>query len=155
MGMRLSVTIGPYVEVIGKLTKTEIKVKRVCPNHPNQKNDNSKFCPTCGTEIQNVDYTETKVLTPSRVLWSNERFEDSIYSPEGMEEIFLPNKSVPKKIKIDSDYGGTVDLSSVDEIKDNQLKWMQETYSEEIDFLIENFGKDKVFVKWGVVSYWS
>lgn len=155
MGMRLSVTIGPYVEVIGKLTKTKIKVKRVCPNHPNQKNDNAKFCPACGTEIQNVDYTETKVLTPSRVLWSDERFEDSIYSPEGMEEIFLPNKSVPKKIKIDSDYGGTVDLSSVDEIKDNQLKWMQETYSEEINFLIENFGKDKVSVKWGVVSYWS
>ena len=153
--MRLSVTIGPYVQVIGKITKTEIKVKRVCPNHPNQKNDNAKFCPTCGTEIQNVDYTETKVLTPSRVLWSDERFEDSIYSPGGMEEIFLPNKSVPKKIKIDSDYGGTVDLSSVDVIKSDQLKWMQETYSEEINFLIENFGKDKVSVKWGVVSYWS
>jgi hypothetical protein len=155
MGMSMHVTIGPYVEVIGKLTKTEIKVKRVCPNHPNQKNDNAKFCPSCGTEIQNVDYTETKVLSPLEVLWNEERFEDSIYSPEGMEEIFLPNKSVPKKIKIDSDYGGSVDLTSSDEIKDNQLKWMQETYSEEINFLIENFGKDKVFVKWGVVSYWS
>ena len=153
--MHLSVTIGPYIEVIGKLTKTEIKVKRVCPNHSNQKNDNAKFCPTCGTEIQNVDYTETKVLTPYRVLWSDERFEDSVYSPEGMEEIFLPNESVPKKIQIDSYYGGSVDLTSVEEIKSDQLKWMQETYSEEINFLIENFGKDKVFVKWGVVSYWS
>jgi hypothetical protein len=155
MGMSMHVTIGPYLEVIGKITKTEIKVKRVCPNHPNQKNDNAKFCPSCGTEIQNVEYNENETLTPSEVLWDDQRFEDSLYTPEGFSDIFLPNKSVPKQIRINSDYGGTVDLSSVDVIKSDQLKWMQETYSEEINFLIENFGKDKVFVKWGVVSYWS
>lgn len=154
MGMSVYITIGPYIEVKGKKEKTEIKIKRICPNHPKEKQGGSKFCSTCGTEIQNSEYTETKVLSPARAFWATD-LEDSLWSPEGMESLFLPNAKVPKRIKVDLSEGGVADLSSAEGIKTEQIKWMEENYSEEIDFFIENFGKDKVFVRWGVVSYWS
>ena len=153
MGMDISITIGPYIEVSGKKEINEIKVKRICPNHPNQKQENAKFCSTCGTEIENVDYTETKNLTPARAIWETE-LDDSLWSPEGMESIFLPNANVPKRIKIDT-YGDAIDLSSSEDLKIEQLKWMEENYTEEIDFFVENFGRENVFVRWGIVTYWS
>lgn len=156
MGIHISIEIGPYLQVKGKLEKKEIKIKRLCPNHRKQNNENAKFCSSCGTEIQNVEFTETKTLSPARVVWEHETFDNFIWSPPEMEDIFLPNGSVPNKIKFDPEYGdGVIDLSSVDEIKAAQQKWMSETYSDQIDFLIQNFGKENVFVKWGIVSYWS
>ena len=153
MGVSISITIGPYIEVKGKKEKTEVKIKRICPNHPNQKQGDSKFCSTCGTEVQNVEYTETKVLSPARIFYGTE-LVDSLYSPEGMENLFLPCAKVPNKIRMD-EYGGSVDLSSCEEIKSEQVKWMEEKYQEEIDFLSDNFGVENVSVRWGIVSYWS
>jgi len=153
MGMDISITVGPYIKVSGKKEIKEIKVKRVCPNHPNQKQENAKFCSTCGTEIENVDYTETKILTPARAIWKSE-LADSLWSPEGMESTFLPEAKVPNRIKVNQ-YGDSVDLSSSEEIKIEQIKWMEENYTEEIDFFVENFGRENVFVRWGIVTYWS
>jgi hypothetical protein len=153
MGSSISITIGPYIKVTGKKEIKEIKVKRVCPNHPNQKQENAKFCSTCGTEIQNVDYTETKFLTPARAIWKSE-LADSLWSPEGMEGTFLPEAKVPKRINVNQ-YGDSVDLSSSEDLKIEQVKWMEENYTEEIDFFVENFGRENVFVRWGIVTYWS
>jgi hypothetical protein len=158
MGMDISITVGPYIKVTGKKEIKEIKVKRVCPNHPNQKQENAKFCSTCGTEIENVDYTETKILNPARAIWGTE-LADSLWSPEGMESTrmestFLPEAKVPKRIKVNQ-YGDSVDLSSSEDLKIEQVKWMEENYTEEIDFFVENFGRENVFVRWGIVTYWS
>jgi len=153
MGMDISITVGPYIKVTGKKEIKEIKVKRVCPNHPNQKQENAKFCSTCGTEIENVDYTETKILNPARAIWETD-LGDSLWSPEGMESTFLPEAKVPNRIKVNQ-YGDSVDLSSSEEIKTEQLKWMEENYTEEIDFFAENFGRENVFLRWGIVTYWS
>lgn len=155
MGMDIRIEIGPYIEVIGKATISTVKVKRICPNHPGQKQDNAKFCPTCGTEIQNVDYTETKALDPLAVLWRADGFEDSFWSPEGMEDILLPTDNVPKQFKCDAEYGGTVDLRLSENRMNDQIQWMEETYKTELAFLIQNFGRENVSVKWGVISYWS
>jgi predicted adenine nucleotide alpha hydrolase (AANH) superfamily ATPase len=153
MGMDISITVGPYIKVTGKKEINEIKVKRVCPNHPNQKQENAKFCSTCGTEIQNEDYTETKILNPARAIWETD-LADSLRSPEGMESIFLPEAKVPNRIKVNQ-YGDSIDLSSSEDLKIEQIKWMEENYTEEIDFFVENFGRENVFVRWGIVTYWS
>lgn len=153
MGMDISITVGPYIKVTGKKEIKEIKVKRVCPNHPNQKQENSKFCSTCGTEIENADYTETKILNPARAIRETE-LADSLWSPEGMESIFLPEAKVPNRIKVNQ-YGDSIDLSSSEDLKIEQIKWMEENYTEEIDFFVENFGRENVFVRWGIVTYWS
>lgn len=154
MGVYKSVVIGPYLQVLGKKEITIIKVRRFCQNH-SIKNTDDKFCSICGGLIESEEIPQVKVLTPSKVYYSKEEFEDRLYSPEYLSSIFLPNKYPPGRLNLDSDDSSAIELSNMDELRQNQLDWFYGSYNDIISFMKDEFGVDNVYVKWGLVTYWS
>lgn len=155
MGMDLSTTIGPYIEISGKREMTVIKIKRLCPNHPNKEQD-GKFCSHCGAEVQNVEVPKVEKLYPYSVIHKvNEDAE--LWTPEGMDDIIIPNKTPPQKIRIDDQDNDVVDLTetNLDNVKSAQIEWFKNKFQPAIDILQTTFGLENVHVKWGFVSYWS
>lgn len=150
MGMDLQTHLGPYLEVTGNLTKPITTVKRQCPNHPKVKQDNNKYCPTCGAEVINVDEIKHVSLRVGDFIdW------DDLIPPHDMDNILLPNNNPPKKIKFDTDSDNVIDLSNVHEIMNIQLNWFKHTYTTQIKVLEEKFGAKNVHVRWGIVTYWA
>ncbi len=156
MGMDQQITIGPYLEIIGKLTTTEIKVKRECPKHRQLKQAENKFCGFCGLEIETVEVPVEKEVYPINIL-NTADLEDSLFSPNEMNSILLPNDSSDDDIDWEVEMGGALNLFSVemDELKKAQVIWFKKTYEEEIALLREKFGYNNIQIRWGIVSYWS
>ncbi len=157
MGSSKYTYITPYLEVVGKLEVTIMKIKRVCPKHPSNNQGSNKFCGICGSEIENVDVPTTRKVDPADVL-NDANFEDNLYSPEYLgDDILLPNQNPLPKLDFDSDGGCALNLYSdeMDAIKIKQVQWFEKQYKDEITLLQEKFGPEKVHVRWGVVSYWS
>lgn len=152
MGMDLSTIIGPYIEIKGKHTKSITKVKRVCPKHPKTETNN-KFCGICGTEIQSVEYKDVKPVIMQHFIWDKFNDDDDFFSPEGLNHIILPNKSVPGKVRTTDE--GAVDLTNCHEIMTKQINWFVNSYADHIKIFKDNFGDENVLIKWGIVSYWS
>lgn len=148
--------IGPYLEIIGKLTTTEIKIKRECPKHRQRFQADNKFCGICSLEIESVEIPITKKVDPWEVL-GYENFDDGLFSPEGLSSIMIPNDTPLPKIKWDSEESGTLNLSSIemDEKSAKQVEWFNKKFKKEITLLSEKFGYTNVHVRWGLVSYWS
>ena len=157
MGSEMSVSIGPYLEVTGTKRVDTPKVRRECPKHPRINQSESKFCKECGELIQNVDYIDTVTLNPKQLLWHAEGIEDELFSPDyiGKDSIFLPNHTVPGKLKIRDENGGIVELTNATEEINTQIDWFKTRYAKVIKFLTETFGYTNVQIKWGVVVYWS
>jgi len=154
MSVNVSVQIGPYIEAIGKAEVKIEKVKRICPNHPNSKVGEAKFCPTCGTLIKNKDYVETHKLSAIDVL-NGETYHDELWASEGMENIIMSNETPPDDINFYVEYGNSVEITNPEDTKTKQLTWFNKAYQKEITMLKDKFGDDKIKVKWGVVAYWS
>ena len=156
MGADQQTTIGPYLEITGKLTTTEIKIKRECPKHRQLKQSELKFCGYCGTGIESVDVPFEKEVYPKNILNATD-FEDNLFSPNGMTSILLPNDSPDDDIDWDAEEGGALNLFSIemDELKKTQIIWFKKTYEDEITLLREKYGHNNVQIRWGVVSYWS
>ena len=160
MGVSYHVYIGPYIHVSGGKEETIVKVDRLCVKHPGIKQDKNKFCSECGTEIINVDREERKTYTPSEYFHRNadEDVFDRLWSPERMDNTFIPNREVPDSIRIDS-YGGgfpsSLDLSDANHIMSTQKSWFFQEHKNELNLLTKMFGEENVSVKWGVVSYYS
>jgi hypothetical protein len=155
MGMDLSTIIGPYLEVTGKRESTVIKVKRLCPNHPNKEQD-GKFCTHCGVEVQNVEIPKIEKLHPYHVI--RKLAEDfDLWSPEGMDEYIIPNRNFIDQIRFDLDNGGAVNLydTNIDVLKQRQVEWFKNEFQPAIDLLQTTFGLENVHVRWGIISYWS
>lgn len=154
MGVSLSTHFGPFIACAPKTINVP-KVKRACPNHRGTKLTNEKFCPTCGTEVQNSEYIEKEALSMNKVLYRHSKFVDHLFSPSDAGELLLPNEYPPNKIKLDTYRGGEVDLTTTDlnELRDLQLTWFEEKYKEELEILRKEF--PELQVKWGIQAYWS
>lgn len=153
MGVDKHTTIGPYLQIKGKLEKKIPKIRRACPNHPNRVT-NDKYCSLCGKEVESQEYVETLQLNARDVYYKSDIYEDDVlYFPEHHDTI-LPNISVPHKISL-ADEHNTVDLSNATSIIDLQLEWFRKTYAKEIEMFTKEFGEDKVTIGWGVVTYYS
>lgn len=152
MGYSKNVYIGPYLEVNGVMQKSVPKIKRVCPNHGETKT-NDKFCSKCGSEILNQDYEEIIHIKPN--LFAHQNFDDDgLWQPENVPS-FIPNKQIPNRFKIDSDYGGTCDIGGNQHLIPEQIDWFIREYNQEITKFVEAFGSNNVIVHWGVIVYWS
>lgn len=154
MGMDKQTVIGPYLEILGKLTATEIKIKRQCPSHPKLKQDDNKFCGTCGKLIESVEVPITKEVIPCNVI---ENDDDDLWSPEGMDSILISNNAVEPSIDWDDETDETLNLFTpeMDKTRVAQVEWFNKAYKKDIALLKEKFGDDKVQVRWGLVTYWS
>jgi hypothetical protein len=157
MGVDKLIYIGPYLEVSGRIEIDKIKIKRICPNHP-EKESKDKFCSKCGEEIKNVEYSEIRKVDPVQFMYQSFQNgsikEDDLWSPEYFNSQILPNKYIPNKIKID-DNGGFADISnSLDKMND-QIQWFKENFRKEILIFENAFGKDNVKILWGIASYWG
>lgn len=145
----------------GSIEENVEKVKRVCPNHPNFKVSNEKYCSTCGTLIESQDFIETKKVRVMDFLYGfDNESEDSLYEPYGLSSkstIIISSKKVPSGYKIHDSYdgGGVTEFVNVDTISTDQKNWFMTTYKKYIDVLKEKLGDDKVEVKWGYIGYWS
>lgn len=156
MGMDLSTTIGPYIKISGKRETTVIKIKRLCPKHPNKEQD-GKFCTHCGTEIENVEVPKVEKVYPMGLLHKNDEWDDDLWSPEGMDHIIIPNERPPQKIRIDDQDNDVADLTDIDleRVKSTQIEWFKNKFQPAVDVLADALGVENVQVKWGIVTYWS
>lgn len=154
MSVSLSTIFGPYITCQPKQINVP-KVKRACPNHPNTKLDNAKFCPVCGTEVKNFDYIAKEDLSMNKLLNRHSKFVDHLFSPSDAGELLLPNHYPPNHIKLDTYRGGEVDFTNTDlnELRRLQLAWFEEAYKEELEVLRKQF--PELEVKWGIQAYWS
>ncbi len=164
MGSSIRIVIGPYIEVKGtkeiKSVKTILSCSnKTCYNHNKNFSDKIKFCGECGTQISSYSIDKIENATPRDILFESdlELNCDDLLSSEYLESIFIPNIGTPDEITFDSCERNVIDLNTEDinDKKLEQIKWMEETYKEEINLFIENFGKNSVFVKWGIISYWT
>ena len=156
MSTRKYSTLTPYIKVTGTIEKTKIMVKRSCPNHPNIKQPDAKFCSQCGSEIVSTDYPVTKQLTPKDFLWNHKDYEDDRLNFPAYSDVLLPNKTNPYRFgNRNQEDSFDVDLIGKQPMIDKQMEWFNAEYAKEIQILIEGFGEDKVKICWGLVSYWS
>ena len=161
MGSDFSVIIGPYIEVKGEIVKNVEKVKRICPNHSKDKITNEKYCPKCGSLIENKDHIVKQVMSVDDILYEfDNNYEGKLYKPYGLNSkstILLPNTKAPNGYKIPSSYdnGGVVEFQNLDQVSTDQKIWLTNHYKKYIDVLNQTFGDDKVDIKWGYIGYWS
>lgn len=161
MGSSFSVYIGPYIEVVGDITKDVEKVKRVCPNHPKLKVTNEKYCSECGVLIESQDYIETQKISVNNFLYEfDNSFEDDMWQPYELNHkntILIPNEKVPYGYKVPGgwDGGGVTEFTNLDSVSTNQKVWVMTNYKKYLDVLKEKLGEDNVEVKWGYIGYWS
>lgn len=153
MSSSINVVLGPYIKINGDLKKSVIKIKRICPNHPKVLHKDAKFCPVCGSQIQNEDYTDIEHISLNRLL-DNHGYSDSLFNVEYLRKILIPNQNPPNKVEIDTDEQNEINLTDVNKLREDQLNWMHKTYYNEINMLKENFGDDNVIVTWGLLTYW-
>lgn len=159
MGMYLSQQLGPFIKV--KINKTEHKSQyQTCPNTScsnNKKVMNSAFCSKCGTASASQDKTEMKDVISLGDFLADDMGE-KFYEAHGLRDnktnttILVPNYSNPNGLKIDSS-GGVIDIASNQ--KDNDLAWLNTTFSNEIEKLQNAVGKENVSIHWGIVSFYS
>ena len=163
MGVSINTIVGPYLKVEGEYEIKIPKVKRVCPFHP-KKETNDKFCSECGTLVESVDYVETRSLTPQEFYWQSDSNEDDMFWCPDEDDMFwcpdycdaiLPNENPPKKIELDINGNKSVDLTNMEPIIKEQVKWFKEKYAKGIAEFVNAFGEDNVKVCWGVVTFYS
>lgn len=148
MGVDKYTFIGPYIKILGKLDISVIKVKRVCPKHP-EMNQDGKFCKECGTLIENVEYTVNEKINFYDLLKS-----DNLYTPPYLNDVLLGNYNVPEgQIMVDDDTT-EIDLTDISELIKTQKEWFIKEYYIEIDILNKTFGEDNIKICWGLVTYW-
>ncbi len=155
MGMDLTTHLGPYLLVNGKLTKTKTKVRRACPNHPKRTTDN-KFCSTCGTAIESIEYEDVQTTTPRDFYYDN--LDDKLNACGEEKNLFISNEHFPEEIRIDTNTNeSAIELAEpiLGGLADRQIAWFKKEYDNEIDAFVVAFGKDNVKIGWGFVSYWS
>lgn len=160
MGVSYNVYVGPYVEITGNKELVTAKIKRQCPNHTNTNQHNNKFCSECGSLIESVEYDEKTNVTPAEYFFKNcdDNIYDRIWSPEGLQNIFLSNCDVPDLIIIDSYMGKYHNVNEIEDPENlslTQRSWFFQEHKKEINTFIEMFGTENVKVKWGVISYVS
>ena len=159
MGVRKRAILTPYLKVNGTINRTKITVKRHCSDHPNIKQDNAKYCSQCGKEIISVDVPVVEKLDAMDVLRKHKDYRDDIlHQPEYCDAI-LPNKSMPQQLDVfddsNQDQSFDVNLLGRSQFIGLQVEWLMTECATEIQILEEAFGKDKVEINWGLVSYWS
>lgn len=155
MGADLSIFIGPYLKNKGHKEITEIKIDRICPNHPALKQLSAKFCSTCGTLIENVEIPEIKSFSAIDLLRTKENYGEEFVSLPYNGNILFPNTYPPKKIKFDTLDENCIDLTEIDEIKKLQIEWIKFEFINEINFLKRELGNENISIHWGILSYWS
>jgi hypothetical protein len=154
MRTNLNTVIGPYLYVKGTCKVSTQKVKRVCPNH-SKKETNAKFCAECGSPIESVEDEDNKNLTYNEFLCTIPNFWEKLSAPQ-YSDVMLPTMAPPnKKISVEIEQRGFVDLSDATSIMEKQLQWFNETCVEEISKFKEAFGEENVKVCWGLVTYYS
>lgn len=148
------IELTPYLK-IKKIKMIDIlKIKRICPNHPNFNTKDHKFCPNCGTEIINKNYTEKEELSPYKVFEAAGLEEDNLFL-NGYDNILMPNHTPPNKIRIDEDSNGEINLNGKQELIDTQILWFKEKYRDYIKALEDAYGSENIEICWGLLHYWS
>lgn len=155
MGVHISIQLTPYIN-IKKIKSIDIpKVKRVCPNHSTFKARDEKFCPTCGAEIINQEYTVSEPLQPYKVFQAAGLEEDTLYSVEYLDSILKPNHRPPNHIEIEEENSGAINLIDKQDLINQQINWFKEKYAQYIKVLEEAYGTENIEVCWGLLHYWS
>lgn len=155
MGLYLSVHIGPYIEVKKTITRDSSETIRICPNHPNNVEIYSSYCPTCGTKIETVIKPITKTVSAWDTIFEDDDFVDNLHAMPYNGNILLPNKYAPQNIKFDNDGDNCIDLTDIKSIQQIQMDWMNSQFKKEISYLEKIFGKENINIKWGIISYYS
>ena len=156
MGLNLAITLTPYIK-IKKIRSIDIpKVKRVCPNHLTFKaKKDEKFCPNCGAEIINQEYTESELLRPYIVFQTAELEEDYLISISYLDGVLYPNHNPPNYIEIEEERSGEINLLDKQDLINKQIQWFKEKYSEYIKALEKAYDAENIEICWGLIHYWS
>lgn len=160
MGTYWSNYLGPYLFVVPKkAAETEILhtcINQNCINY-NKKNLQGNYCSACGGVIGDKEH---KFDSEIKVRWAGDflGYDDEKFScphwvelKEGNDEenynILLPNEDF-------YDWNKNTDSVSPDRIN-LEIKQFKETYKEELNLIIQFFGKENVKFQWGLVHFGS
>lgn len=155
MGSSLSVKLTPYIN-IKKIKSIDIpKVKRICPNHPTFKAKDEKFCPNCGAEIINQEYTISEPLQPYKVFQAADLEEDELWSVSYLEGILEPNQHPPNSFDVEEESSGEINLLNNQMRMLTQVEWFKDKYANYIEALNNAYGSENIEVCWGLLHYWS
>ncbi len=147
MATELNYVIGPYIEIIGKHTKSISKVRRVCPEH-SKFEATGNFCRICGAALENLSTIQERPISLQQFIWEKFEDDDSLFACDDIN-VILPNHRPPGKISLDR----LTDLTNCQEIITKQLDWFRQKYENHIKVIEETFGSDKAILKWGITSY--
>jgi len=154
MGTYQTLTIGPYIQILGKLKKSVTKIKRKCPNHPKIKQPNAKFCRECATMIENFEYEEMEDINIYNILFEADVDEDDLNSPPFIRDILVSNEHVPGALNIEEG-GGVTELKNIAETSAKQIIWFKERHNDAIVALENEFGPENIEVRYGLINDWS
>lgn len=153
MGIDYIVNVGPYLRVKNKKVNKEKKIKS-CPNSACKNHGNKylpiKFCDKCGSLIQEIDFKEFDFQDyfdlPDNI---TKNFND--FGNEKTFILVLSENLLERQCYFNIKYEEfKVDLST-DMISDESKKFAF-IFSEQIEFLEREFGKENVNLYYGVIG---
>jgi len=152
--MEISIRLTPYLK-INKIKSIDVpKIKRVCPTHSNFIAKGEKFCPHCGAEIVNQEYTVKEELHPYKVFQAAGLQEDNLFTVEYLEGVLKPNHLPPYYINIEEQENMAHNLLKKSDLIQSQILWFKEKYKDYIIALYDAYDAENVEVCWGLLHYW-
>lgn len=158
MSINIHVYVGPYVSLRHRLAVETVTEERFgCPKCRKPRNDGAKFCSSCGGATETFSVTKkVEHRTDPYDLIDEDMMElGSDESDEGL--IFLApnlnNEALPRPFGIDAKYDDVSVRPIGPSEREEDMKWLSETYDSQLALLREHF--DDVRVEWGVHHYFS
>jgi hypothetical protein len=159
MGVSVSVYVGPFVKL--QLTPTKyIDHVLGCPKPTCSKFGNStqaKFCPECGTKVDNIDVPREGVLCWNSFNEATDyKYEGDLHSPEYLgnddEEILISQGKAGRYVDVDD--GTPFMFSDMSSTVADEIIVFKTEYEELFIEMFEFFG-DNLTIEFGVCAYWS
>jgi hypothetical protein len=168
MSSSFYVYVGPFLKL--KINKIEVSKKGGfgCPDWIAGKgckgfetkvampSGDAKFCPYCGLElVEIIRKIPEKVVDIYHLLES--KYEDSLFQcyigdfDKREYEHWIPNHYYPKRILTFSKGEEEIEVLDID--KEEEIKWFNERYKNELALIKEAAGEDAQ-IMWGILSYY-
>ena len=163
MSSRFRVYAGPYLrcetERVNDPIDTYTCTSEICHtiNKPEKLPPYIKACPHCQSPVDVVKVPglqRDKVSAPELFFKTEEALAlfNGEYSKPGVHT-YIPNHDWPRSFVYDKDGGETGELLSPDTAMiAEEIKWLEDTYAEQIKAARELYGENNIHIKWGLIA---